>query len=49
MELSSAADAKHPQVGSEVDAPGDLRVIKLLIGNGHLNWLSVNYWIQWGL
>jgi hypothetical protein len=36
MELASAADAEHPQVGSEIDALGNLRVVELVVENRHL-------------
>jgi hypothetical protein len=35
MELSSAADAEHPQIGSEIDALGDLRAVELFVRNRH--------------
>src|ERR1035437_3913653 len=38
VELPSTADAEHPQVGSEIDALGNLRVVELFIGNRHLTW-----------
>ena len=40
LELASAANAEHPQVGSKIDAAGNLRVEELLVGNRHLTWPS---------
>ena len=35
MELTSTADAKHPQIGSEIDALGYLRAVKFFLGSCH--------------
>jgi hypothetical protein len=35
MELAPAADAEHPQVGSKINAPGNLSVIELVLGYGY--------------
>ena len=43
VEFASAADAEHPQVGSEVDTPGDLRVEKLFVWNRHHLSLPSNF------
>src|SRR6266853_4973504 len=35
IEVLSRLNAEHPQIGREVDAPGDARVVKLVVRSRH--------------